>query len=528
MKRITRKDSALGEQILSEEDIRQIEADLKEKKKLDRQKERELKKQRELEENKETGHSSRESERNIEQETEVGNNILSSTRDENNINISLDESVIENSGNPILIHSLTELNSELNDSFKSFDIETLRQSAFFSKEIKIEPIEENQEEIEGSNQDNPEPEITIMTEFPFTNFHKSIPEFSGTNSELNRFIACCDLFNGELTTDPHRETFLKFLVKKFSGRAFDFYSKQTWANWLELKNALKKYFSSSQSFEGFQMQLSKQKQGILDVKKFAEKIQEILLEMNRISSEITVANQTGTQFFKAQNEKLAIKSFVNGLNEPIRGYLKSQTFTDLQAAIKSAIELESDEYLNKNFGNLLNSEPQSKPLICFKCNKTGHAASVCRGRFNSFNRNRFQNFSSNNNFGNFRNRQNNNVTCFRCHKSGHTVPNCRVNINRNGNSNLYTNRSYPNNGLNRNVNGNGANNNSQRENTSNFSRNNTRGHENNNRNSNTFIPNRNRQNTIFNRNANANIAETKNEIEQTAELDNVCLDLIAM
>lgn len=88
-------------------------------------------------------------------------------------------------------------------------------------------------------------------EFSFSKFHKAIPEFSGTIAELNRFIACCDLFYDDLTNDAHSTSFLKALVKKFTGRAFDFYAKETWSNWPALKSALKKYFSSSQSFEGY-------------------------------------------------------------------------------------------------------------------------------------------------------------------------------------------------------------------------------------------------------------------------------------
>lgn len=535
MKRITRKDSALGEPVLSEEEVRAIERELKQER---ANKRLESKKQKELVEKNIVLESEKELELANKSIEEATAELLSSTRNDE-LNNTLNDTIFENPGDIVLINSLTELNSELNESFKSLDINTLQNSAFFAPIIKIEPVEEI---IEADIEQVEEP---IMAEFPFTNFHKSIPEFSGTISDLNRFLACCDLFNTELTTDLHRATFLKFLVKKFSGRAFDFYSRQVWVSWSELKDALKKYFSTSQSFEGYQMQLSKQRQGALDVKKFAEKIQEILLEMNRISNEITVENQTGTQFFKAQNEKLAIKSFINGLTEPIRGYLKSQSFVDLHAAIKSAIELESDEYLNKNINNLVINEPQIRNMTCFKCNKIGHTANFCRGKQNNFNRNNFNqnNFNRNNlnrnnfqrNFANnnFRNnRINNKVTCFRCHKVGHTVPNCRVNLNGNSNlnsntnANINPNSNFNSNGSNRNMNGNGTRGRPRENNySSSFSRNNIRGVENN-RNPSAFVPDRNRQQGYFNRNA--NIVQAKNEIEQTAELDNACLDLIAM
>ena len=35
---------------------------------------------------------------------------------------------------------------------------------------------------------------------------------------------------------------------------------------------------------------------------------------------------TGTKFFKDQNEKLAIKSYINGLNDPIKNILRSRVY----------------------------------------------------------------------------------------------------------------------------------------------------------------------------------------------------------
>lgn len=513
--RRTRKGSIFGEPFLTEEEIKQIEEEEnkkkieKENKKLERQKQKEK-----LEQEK-------------KQET-----ISLITSDDNSDNDELyqtskpDLKNIES--NSSSDSSSTDNNSDRSEQedFKDISINNLQSTQFFANILSSTQLSNTivPEEIE---------EIVInMAEFPIVNFHKAIPEFSGTIAELNRFLACCDLFHGDLTTDPHRAAFLKVLVKKFTGRAFDFYAKQIWANWDELKNALKKYFSSSNSFEGYQIQLSKQRQGNLDVKQFSEKIQQILLDMNRVSNEVTVNNnQSGTQFFKAQNEKLAIKSLINGMNEPIRGYLKSQIFTNLQSAINTAIELESDENVHNKFNTIHNSNfkrNNDKQITCFRCKKNGHLANNCRVRLYNGNGNdsRNNNFNTNPQSNFNRNFKKNQITCFRCHKIGHTVPNCRVNLNKNGNfnSNSNPNSNSNSNFSNRNYNQNSNTNNSHV--NQNSPRYNSRGSGNNNRNSNTFVPNRNQSNGNYNRNA--NIIEAKNEIEQTAEMDNACLDLIAM
>lgn len=511
-KRLTRKGSVFGVPFLTEEEVQEIEEEAnrkrieKEKKKLERQEEKQ--KAKEL----------------TPVEIEEANNILSAELKERDSDLS---------GNSEA--SVDEAFKTTENSLNSISLSNLHSTAFFKDVLSSTAHNFNVDNITNTDKEVSAEHIlnetfANMTDFPFTNFHKAIPEFSGAVSDLNRFLACCDLFHGELLTDTHRETFIKALVKKFSGRAFDFYAKQTWTNWLELKNALKKYFSSSKSFEGFQIELSKQKQGMLDVKQFSERIQQILSDMNRVSSEVIIANQSGTQFFKAQNEKLAIKSLINGMNEPIRGYLKSQLFTNLQSTINAAIELESDENFHKNLNTNYNSNQNNiRKVTCFKCQKIGHTANNCRVRLNNINnsyRNNIRfNSNRNNNFNsNFT--RSNQITCFRCHKIGHTVPNCRVNLNGNRGSNI--NQNYSNNSNYSNNNGNNTRTNiqNQRQNST-FSRVNTsRGYENNNRNPSNLIPNRNRQNDTLNRNA--NIIETKNGINQTVEMDSACLDLIAM
>lgn len=157
----------------------------------------------------------------------------------------------------------------------------------------------------------------------YSNFHKCIPEFSGTTKDVNRFIACCDNFYSSLTDDNNRNIFLKSLVRKFTDRAFDFYNRNEWTSWDLLKTSLKKYFSSPKTFEGYQIELGKIRQGSFSVREFSEKIEFILTELKKISDEIIVNDLSGAVFFNAQNEKLAIKAFVDGLNDPLKTILSA-------------------------------------------------------------------------------------------------------------------------------------------------------------------------------------------------------------
>lgn len=244
--------------------------------------------------------------------------------------------------------------------------------------------------------------------FDVSTFHKSVPEFDGNMENLNRFIACCEHFHSNLPNDNVKSTFLKALVRKFVGRAFDFYNKkESWESWDELKLALKSYFSPTQSFEGYQIELCRCKQDKLSVRECGEKIEKILVEINKISNRIEVEGTNGGIFFKIQNEKLAIKAFLNGLNEPLKTILRSRKYELVQDAIKDAIEIENEEILsniqkmniidqntlidNKKDQKELkyqvnNSIIDNKKMICFKCNKPGHSSRNC-----------FQNQNFNNN-----------------------------------------------------------------------------------------------------------------------------------
>lgn len=271
--------------------------------------------------------------------------------------------------------------------------------------------QENNNEIRSTNSSEDQSIMPNSSDtaamFDVSTFHKSIPEFDGNVENLNRFIACCDHFQSSLPDNSMKVTFLKALVRKFIGRAFDFYNKKdNWESWDELKLALKSYFSPTQSFEGYQIELCKCKQDKLSVREFGERIEKILVEINKISNRIEIAGENGGKFFKIQNEKLAVKSFLNGLNEPLKTILRSRKYNLIQDAIKDAIEIENEEILNKmqtiNIGEpnitieskqnprennkltAISTPSEKKNVVCFKCNKQGHVSRNCFSNQNFF------------------------------------------------------------------------------------------------------------------------------------------------
>lgn len=170
-------------------------------------------------------------------------------------------------------------------------------------------------------------------EFITSNFHKSIPEFSGNVRNLQHFITCCDLFYDNLD-EENKPRFFPALVRKLTQKAFTLYHNRTWDDWNQFKVALKKYFSVHKSFETFQLELANIQQRNFNIRDYSQKVETILHEMNSIGKEIKIEGQAGGEaYFKVQNEKLALKAFINGLNVPIKHILKARKYETLDDAI---------------------------------------------------------------------------------------------------------------------------------------------------------------------------------------------------
>lgn len=296
--------------------------------------------------------------------------------------------------------------------------------SLFTEEARFNELEKDTVLVKQFSFDNDLTEFVNLDEFftmaqpvfDISSFQKSIPEYDGSADALNKFLACADMYHASLANEDLKATFLKSLVRKLVGRAFDFYfKKDTWASWDELKTELKSYFSESACFETLQLKLCSSRQNQLSVRAFGELIEKILVEINKISNQITVEGATGGEFFKVQNEKLAIKSFLNGLNEPLKTILRSRKYDKVQLAIRDAIEIENEEALNKMQAINI-SEP--KPVV-----KTELV------------QREYDNFANKPNIGR-------RITCFRCKQDGHSFRNCYANINTNFSNNRPNNSQF--------------------------------------------------------------------------------------
>lgn len=361
------------------------------------------------------------------------------------------------------------------------------------------------------------PKMADQPQFQTSEFHKLIPVYDGSVKDLQHFISCCDFFYKTLDAG-FRNTFYEALVSKLKSKAFDLYNNHQYRDWPEFKIALKKYFSVRKTFEIYQLELANIRQGKLSIQDYSQKIEEILREMNNIGRDIRVDNASGEKFFKAQNEKLALRAYINGLNNPLKNILRARKIENLDDLIRDALELEAEE-------NIRNPQLTSSKS-CTYCHRTNHTIDQCFRRnnnrnnsFNNSNQNRFNN--NNRNYSN--NNSNNNGNT----RSGNSNYN-----NSNKNSNFNSGRNNNNSNYNNNQSSNSNNNNNR--NSQNYSnRNNNLNNNNNNRNGGNYRYNGNSSQSNGNsnrQNSNQHVrfveSEQKNETLQTANVDNASLNFL--
>lgn len=201
---------------------------------------------------------------------------------------------------------------------------------------------------------------------------KIIPEFSGESSKIHKFLSCCDIvLNPHKDDENNNADFLSFIITKLNGQAYNIVKSKKFNSWGELKAALITRFATVKSAEQIQSELVNSKQGGLDVKAFALKIEELLSELN----DACIASEgfDSTVYFEGINEKIAIKSFCDGLRDrELKTLVKACQFTELKLAIQKAIEEDQASY---------KINPNQNIVTCQICDRKGHSSLFCRLRY---------------------------------------------------------------------------------------------------------------------------------------------------
>lgn len=94
----------------------------------------------------------------------------------------------------------------------------------------------------NTSEEETESENDNMSAFSINEFSKIVPEFSGKETDTERFISCVDMYYSTLSNETST-SIMNFIQSKLSGVAFTFYQANADKTWAKFKELLRDKFS---------------------------------------------------------------------------------------------------------------------------------------------------------------------------------------------------------------------------------------------------------------------------------------------
>lgn len=260
-----------------------------------------------------------------------------------------------------------------------------------------------------------------MASFDLSTAIKIVPEFTGNRNELSNFISLVEMIDETLKAEE-KPKLIKFIIKaRISDKVKNKLSSvETPITILELKTTLENSFPSNKTTLSLHTELSKIKQGNLQTKNYAEKIENITAELNKI--QISELGEKERKTITSLNDKIALNAFKNGLNDSIKMTVLASRPKTLQEAVSLAIECSSTTDETNLFQYNRNYKTKYNP------------------KYNNKYMNNNNNYKYNNNNSNNHNKYNNHNG-----NNGSRIINNRINNNNGNRNNTYRNNNYRNN-----------------------------------------------------------------------------------
>ena len=246
-----------------------------------------------------------------------------------------------------------------------------------------------------------------MAEFNLRDLKDLIPEYDGDQATLNDFIEACNFASNNIDEDQ-LEALIFIIKSKLVGKAKRFISSRNLSTIDDIKSLLIGHYGDCRDTEGLLRDLSSCFQKPSETPRaFVQRIEDLLTKLRSSVALDNTLQAAEKQVLNKSHEKIALKTFLAGLNDPLGANIRAQRPQNLDQAEQFLIEEENILYL-KNFrisNNTHNLFPRE--------NYGGRGPPANRTQ---------SNFPRQNNAA--RTSNSNKRTCSFCKKDGHTYEQC--------------------------------------------------------------------------------------------------------
>lgn len=195
-----------------------------------------------------------------------------------------------------------------------------------------------------STTDNYKPGPTSI-EARLMKFTDLIPNFDGNQINLQDFIDACDFVVGNINLGD--EFFIDLCIKsRLTGSANRVISSKGLHSWMTIRPVLIEYFRNRLDFKSLTRDLNTISQNVDEnYETYIRRFVKLSARLRNIISLNTEHNQEQKDSLILQYERIGLKSFLLGLNQPMCGYMRSQNPTNLATALQ--LLAKGEYYINQ-------------------------------------------------------------------------------------------------------------------------------------------------------------------------------------
>lgn len=180
-----------------------------------------------------------------------------------------------------------------------------------------------------------------MASFDLYQTIKIVPEFKGKFHELENFLNIIELVNENLKDETEKNKLIKSIwtLKIDANSKIRINNNTVPKTYEELKQILVKCYPNKDTIQTLHSELSRVNQNGLTLEAYTNKIENIIQKLNKLNKSTMVDGDTKT--IENLNEQLALSTFKEGLNEPIKSFVVAARGTTFSDAVKLAKDMEA-------------------------------------------------------------------------------------------------------------------------------------------------------------------------------------------